>query len=206
MYRARHFLATNIADFFNFALLLKTVPRTKCHFRYHNNIKGWRTKKAPRDIDDVSWAVGKSFSYVFLFTNQTKLFKRQGGGTKTRINDRKTSTAQPTTMTIETRQRGARDLFRAIGMFLFQFFLTIFNIFRYHDSIRRWRTTTTMNKRLPIPAPRHGHTTISHFHRHINTCLPPTFNTTTFTWGQIELEMHCVSSHRYAFYIFTKYI
>ena len=99
---------------------------------------------------------------------------------------------------------GARDLFWAIGMFSFQFFLTIFNIFRYHDSIRRWRTTTTMNKWPPIPAPRHGHTTISHFHRRINTCLPPTFNTTTLTWGQIELEMHRVSSHRYAFYIFTK--
>ena len=78
-YRARHLLATNIADFFNFALLSKTVPRTKRHFRYHDNIKGWRTKKAPRDIDNVSWAVGKSFFYVFLFTNQTKLFKRQGG-------------------------------------------------------------------------------------------------------------------------------
>jgi hypothetical protein len=72
-------------------------------------------KKAPRDIDDVSWAIGKSFfSYLFLFTNQTKLFKRQEGDNE--LNDRKTSTAQPTAMTIEARQT-------QIGMF-FSFFLT----------------------------------------------------------------------------------
>ena len=78
--------------------------------------------------------------YFFLLTKLNYLSDK-GGGTKTRINDRKTLTAQPTTMTIETRQRGARDPFRAIGMFLFQFFLTIFNIFRYHDSIRSVKET-----------------------------------------------------------------
>ena len=36
-------------------------------------------KKAPRGIDNVSWAIGKSFAYLFLFTNPTKLFKRQEG-------------------------------------------------------------------------------------------------------------------------------
>ena len=43
-------------------------------------------KKAPIDID-VSWTVGKSFSYLFLFTNQTTLFKRQEGDNE--LNDRK---------------------------------------------------------------------------------------------------------------------
>ena len=39
---------------------------------------------APRDIDDVSWAIGLK---VCLFTNQTKLFKRQEGDNE--LNDRK---------------------------------------------------------------------------------------------------------------------
>ena len=51
-------------------------------------IEGWSlgvwTKMAPRDIDDVSWAIGLK---VCLFTNQTKLFKRQEGDNE--LNDRK---------------------------------------------------------------------------------------------------------------------
>jgi hypothetical protein len=60
--------------------------------RRERAIEGWslgvRTKKASRDIDDVSWDIGKSFfSYLFLFTNQSKLFKRQEGDNE--LNDRK---------------------------------------------------------------------------------------------------------------------
>ena len=127
------------------------------------------------------------------------------------MNDRKTSTAQPTAMTIEARQRGLETQIHlepsVHSFFLFILTLPTFsNDSRYGYYQRMMnldddeqmaantsttpchnhhpRPSSTCRSPLPLPA-----------HQYINTCLPPSLNTTTLTWGLTELDL----SHMYDF-------